>query len=107
MPEIRIANSVVMLADEHPEMGARGPRAIGGSPVSLMLCIPDVDAVVARAVGAGAKLQRPIEDKFYGDRMGSIEDPFGHVWHVSTHVEDIAPDELQRRATAMAEKGGG
>ena len=104
--EIRIANSVVMLADENPEMGARGPRSIGGSPVTLMLYIPDVDAVVERAVAAGAKLQRPVEDKFYGDRMGSIEDPFGHVWHVSTHVEDVPPDELERRAAAMAGGGG-
>ena len=100
--EIRIADSVVMLADENPEMGARGPRSIGGSPVSLMLYIPDVDAVVARAVAAGARLQRPVEDKFYGDRMGSILDPFGHIWHVSTHKEDVAPDELQRRAASQA-----
>jgi PhnB protein len=104
--EIQIGTSRLMLADEHPEMGIRGPRSIGGSSVSLMLYVPDVDAVVAAAVAAGAKLQRPVEDKFYGDRMGSIEDPFGHVWHVSTHVEDVAADELERRAAAMA-KGAG
>jgi PhnB protein len=104
--EIQIGTSRLMLADEHPEMGIRGPRSIGGSPVSLVLYVPDVDAVVAAAVAAGAKLQRPVEDKFYGDRMGSIEDPFGHVWHVSTHVEDVAADELERRAAAMAGSAG-
>lgn len=104
--ELVIGTSRVMLADEHPEIGARGPRAIGGSPVSLMLYIADVDAVVRRAVASGAKLQRPVEDKLYGDRMGSIVDPFGHVWHVATHMEDVAPDELERRAAAMAKEGG-
>jgi PhnB protein len=104
--EIQIGTSRLMLADEHPEMGIRGPRSIGGSPVSLVLYVPDVDAVVAAAVAAGAKLRRPVEDKFYGDRMGSIEDPFGHVWHVSTHVEDVAADELERRAAAMAGSAG-
>ncbi len=104
--ELQIGTSRVMLADEHPEMGARGPRSIGGTPVTLMLYVPDVDAVVQAAVAAGAKVQRPVEDKFYGDRMGSLEDPFGHVWHVSTHVEDVPPDELERRAAAMAGGGG-
>ena len=103
--EISIGDSVMMLADEHPEMGARGPRAFGGSPVSLVLYVTDVDATVRTAVAAGAKLIRPVEDKFYGDRSGSIEDPFGHHWHVSTHKEDVPPDELARRAAAMA-KGG-
>ncbi len=104
--ELQIGTSRVMLADEYPEMGARGPRSIGGTPVTLHLYVPDVDTVAAAAVAAGAKLQRPVEDKFYGDRMGSIEDPFGHVWHVSTHVEDVPPDELERRAAAMAGGGG-
>jgi PhnB protein len=103
--EIRIGDSVIMLADEHPEMGARGPRKFGGSPVSLMLYVEDVDATVKTAVAAGAKLLRPVEDKFYGDRSGTIEDPFGHQWHVSTHVEDVPPDEVERRAAAMAKAG--
>ena len=89
-----------MLADEHPEMGARGPRAYGGAAVSLHLYVPDVDETVRKAQAAGAKLVRPVEDKFYGDRMGSIEDPFGHHWHVSTHKEDVSPDEMARRAAA-------
>jgi PhnB protein len=100
--EIRVGDSTVMLADEHPEMGARGPGAFGGTPVSLHLYVPDVDATVNKAVAAGAKLLRPVEDKFYGDRMGTIEDPFGHHWHVSTHKEDVPPDEMARRAAAMA-----
>ncbi|MGH7264366.1 MAG: VOC family protein [Candidatus Rokuibacteriota bacterium] len=103
--EIAIGQSVIMLADEHPDMGARGPRAVGGSPVSLMLYVPDVDATVKAAVAAGAKLVRPVEDKFYGDRTGTIEDPFGHQWHVATHTEDVSPEELTRRAAAMAKPG--
>ena len=99
--ELQLGDSVIMLADEHPEMGARGPRAYGGAAVSLHLYVPDVDATVKKAVAAGAKLLRPVEDKFYGDRMGTIEDPFGHHWHVSTHQEDVPPDEMARRAAAM------
>lgn len=78
--EMRIGDSPIVLADEHPEMGAKSPQTIGGSPVSIMLYVEDVDAVVPRAVAAGAKVTRPVEDKFYGDRMGGLEDPFGHVW---------------------------
>jgi PhnB protein len=100
--EISIGDSVIMLADEHPEMGARGPRALGGSPVSLVLYVEDVDATVKTAVAAGARVLRPVEDKFYGDRSGTIEDPFGHHWHVSTHQEDVPPEEMARRAAAMA-----
>jgi PhnB protein len=103
--EINIGDSVIMLADEHPEMGARGPKTFGGSPTSIVLYVENVDATVKAAVGAGAKILRPIEDKFYGDRSGTIEDPFGHNWHVSTHVEDVSPEELQRRAAAMAKSG--
>ena len=80
--EINIGDSVIMLADEHPEMGARGPRAYGGAAVSLHLYVPDVDETVRKAQAAGAKLVRPVEDKFYGDRMGCIEDPFGHHWEI-------------------------
>ena len=102
--ELEIGNGLVMLADEHPEIGARGPRAFGGSPVGLHLYIEDVDAVVARAVAAGATLVHPVEDKFYGDRMGTIEDPFGHRWYVTTHIEDVSPEEIGRRAAAMAKE---
>ncbi len=94
-----------MLADEHPEMGARGPQASGGSPVGLMLYVEDVDAVVGRAVEAGAKLTRPVADQFYGDRTGGLTDPFGHTWYVATHVEDVPVEELQKRAAAA--HGGG
>lgn len=96
--EIKIGDSPIMLADEHPDMGALGPHAVGGNPVSVVLYVDDVDAVVARAVAAGGKLQRPVADQFYGDRSGTIEDPFGHSWHVTTHVEDVPPEELRRRA---------
>ena len=103
--EISIGDSVIMLADEHPAMGTRGPRAFGGSPVSVLLYVEDVDGTVKTAVASGAKLLQPVGDKFYGDRSGTIEDPFGHHWHVSTHVEDVPPDEMKRRAAA-ATKGG-
>lgn len=103
--EIGIGDSVIMLADEHPEMGARAPGAFGGAAVSIMLYVDDVDATVKTAVAQGAKVVRAIEDKFYGDRTGTIEDPFGHHWHVGTHKEDVPPDEMQRRAAAMAKSG--
>ena len=103
--EIKIGDSHVMLADEHPEMGARGPQSIGGSPISLVLYVEDVDATVSRAVEAGAKLTRPVANQFYGDRTGGVEDPFGHAWYVATHVEDVAPEEMQKRAAA-AHQGG-
>jgi PhnB protein len=99
--ELLINDSHVMLADEHPAMGARGPRSIGGSPVSLMLYVEDVDAVFTKAVSLGAKIVRPVADQFYGDRAGGLEDPFGHSWFVATHKEDVAPEELQRRAAAF------
>ena len=99
--EIRIGDSVVMLADESPDMGYKGPVALGGSPVSLMLYVADVDATFQRAIAAGAVQQRPVRDQFYGDRSGTLEDPFGHVWTVATHIEDVAPDEIDRRLAAM------
>jgi len=98
--EIKIGDSVIMLADEHPAMGYRGPRSLGGSSVSILLYLEDVDGVFERAVKAGAKAQRPVADQFYGDRSGTLEDPFGHVWTVATHVEDVPPEEMQRRAEA-------
>jgi PhnB protein len=100
--EIQIGDSRIMLADEHPEIGARAPRSVGGTPVSLMLYVDDCDAWVARAQQAGATITQPLEDKFYGDRMGGIEDPFGHKWHIGTHKEDVSPEEMQRRAAAVA-----
>ena len=100
--ELEIGNSLVMLADEHPEMGALAPPSVGGTPVGLHLYLDDVDAVAQKAVAAGATLKSPVENKFYGDRLGSIVDPFGHLWHISTHVEDVPPDEIARRAAALA-----
>lgn len=105
--ELVVGGSTIMLADEHPEMGARAPAAFGGSPVTLVLYVADVDATVARAVESGARVQRPVEDKFYGDRMGTIVDPDGHVWHVATHVEDVPPDELLRRAAEAVKAAEG
>jgi PhnB protein len=96
--ELRIGDSRLMLADEFPEIGASGPEAIGGSPVTMFLYVEDVDATAARAVAAGARLTRPVADQFYGDRTGGVIDPFGHVWLLATHVEDVSPEELQRRA---------
>ncbi len=100
--EIKIGDTPIMLADEVPQMGYRSPQSIGGSPVSLMLYVEDVDRVVERAVKAGAKLERPVADQFYGDRNGTIQDPFGHVWTIGTHKEDVSAEEMQRRAAAMA-----
>ena len=104
--ELAVGNGLIMLADEHPEMGARGPHTIGGSPVILHLYVADADAVVQRAVEAGATISRPVENAFYGDRTGMITDPFGHAWSVATHVEDVTPQEIERRAAAMAQRAG-
>ena len=90
-----------MLADEFPEMDFRSPRSIGGTPVHIHLYVEDVDAVVGRALASGAKVLRPVQDQFYGDRSGSLIDPYGHVWHVATHKEDLSMDELRRRAAAQ------
>jgi PhnB protein len=98
--ELQIGDSRVMLADEFPELGVRSPGTIGGTPVTIHLYVPDVDATVQRALAAGATLTRPVEDQFYGDRNAGLTDPFGHVWFVATHVEDVPPDELERRAAA-------
>jgi PhnB protein len=95
--EIRIGDSPIMLADEFPSCGTRSPESLGGSPVSIHLYVEDVDAVFARAVAAGATTVRPVEDQFYGDRTGGLKDPFGHVWHVGTHKEDLSPEELRKR----------
>ncbi len=95
--EIQIGDSRVMLADESPEMDAYGPKALGGSPVSLMIYVENVDSLFDQAVRAGAKVLRPVRDQFYGDRAGSLEDPFGHKWHLATHVENVSPDEMMKR----------
>jgi PhnB protein len=99
--ELQIGDSVVMLADEFPDMNVRGPKAIGGTPVTVMVYVDDVDQTFDRAVKAGAKTLRPVQNQFYGDRSGEFEDPFGHRWNVATHVEDVAPDELAKRAAAV------
>jgi len=98
--EIEIGGSRVMMADEFPEMGFRGPKAYGGSPVHIHLYVEDADKTVEQAVASGAKIIRAVANQFYGDRSGSIEDPFGHVWHIATHQEDLTPEEMQQRAGA-------
>ncbi len=101
--EIRIGEGIVMLADEYPDHGFTGPKPGEPAAVSLMMYVKDVDAVVAKAEKAGATVERPVADQFYGDRIGSIVDPFGHRWHIATHVEDVSPEELAERA-AKADK---
>jgi PhnB protein len=97
--EIKIGDSPIMLADEHPEMGYVGPQTLGGTTVSILLYVEDVDRVFDRAVAAGAKAQRPVKDEFYGDRTGTVIDPFGHLWSIATHKEDLSPEEIRRRHT--------
>jgi PhnB protein len=95
--EIKIGDSRIMLSDEFPEMGYRSPQSLGGSPVSIHLYVKDVDSFVTKATSAGAKILQPVQDKFYGDRAGSLADPFGHQWYVATHMEDVTPKEMQKR----------
>ena len=96
--ELKIGDSHIMLADENPAMGYRSAESIGASKVSLLVYIPDCDQVVAKAVAAGAKLLKPVQDQFYGDRSGFIQDPFGHLWGVATHKEDLSQKEMDERA---------
>jgi PhnB protein len=103
--EITIGDSRIMLADEYPEMGHRSPQSIGGTGVSLMVYLENVDEVFKRAVAAGARQLQPVKDQFYGDRSGTLRDPFGHEWTLSTHVEDVSPDEMRRRAEQYMQKG--
>ena len=103
--EIKIGDSPIMLADEYPDMGYKSPQAIGGSPVSLMIYVEDVDTAFNRAVEAGATVREAVQDKFYGDRIGTLTDPFGHVWHMATHKEDVSMEEMERRAKGAG--GGG
>jgi PhnB protein len=105
--ELQIGDSLLMLADEFPDMGQNSPKTVGGTPVTMSLYVDDVDGVFERAVAAGATpLQQP-QDQFYGDRSGQFEDPFGHRWNIATHVEDVPPDEMERRVTQMMGGGGG
>jgi PhnB protein len=102
--EVKIGNAIVMLADEFPEHGHVSPKTLGGSTVKLHMYVEDVDAFFEKAAAAGAKVLIPIADQFYGDRSGRLEDPFGHVWLVSTHIEDVAPEEMQKRMEAYSQK---
>lgn len=99
--EIRLGDSVIMMADEFPEYGGKSPETLGGSPVSVHLYVEDVDTFFKKALAAGAKERKPVLDQFYGDRSGQLEDPFGHVWCVATHKEDVSPEEMQKRVQAM------
>jgi PhnB protein len=99
--EILLGDSVIMLADEFPEYGGKSPETLSGSPVSIHLYVEDADAFFNKALAAGAKERKPVMDQFYGDRSGELEDPFGHLWWVATHKEDVAPEELQKRVQAM------
>jgi len=103
--EIRIGRGVVMLADEMLDMGHKSPQTLGGTPVSLLFYVTDVDTVFARALAAGGTVMKPLQDQFYGDRSGTLTDPFGHVWTVATHVEDVAPDEMDRRMKKAKQEG--
>jgi PhnB protein len=102
--EIKIGNSPLMLADEFPEMGYRGPQSLGGTPVSILLYVEDVDARFQQAIAAGAKEMRAVKDQFYGDRSGTLVDPFGHVWTIATHKEDLSDEEIAKRLKSF--KGG-
>ncbi|HSD47296.1 MAG TPA: VOC family protein, partial [Pyrinomonadaceae bacterium] len=103
--EIKIGDSPIMLADEHPEMGNKSPATLGGSPVGIMIYVDDVDRIYNQAIAAGGKEIKPLQDQFYGDRSGTLIDPFGHVWTVATHTEDVTPEEIDRRLAAMHAKG--
>jgi PhnB protein len=99
--ELKVSDGIVFLADEHPEMGVLSAESLGGSPVTIHLYVKDVDQVAERAVAAGGKMLRPVEDQFYGDRAGKLQDPFGHIWWIATHKEDVSPEEMKRRAAKL------
>jgi PhnB protein len=105
--EIKIGDSPIMLADEFEEMGYLGPQTLGSSPVSLMIYVDDVDSVFNRAIAAGATVKEAVQDKFYGDRTGTLVDPYGHKWHIATHKEDVSIEEMERRAAAHSAASGG
>jgi PhnB protein len=104
--EIKIGDSPIMLADEHPEMGHVGPKTLGGSPVGIMIYVDDVDTVFNQAIESGGEQVKPLQDQFYGDRSGVLTDPFGHVWTVATHKEDVTPEEMGKRMAAASGQGG-
>lgn len=99
--EMKIGNAIIMLADEHPDFGALSPETVGGSPVSLLVYVEDVDGFTAKAVAEGLETLRPVQDQFYGDRSGQFKDPFGHLWSFATHKEDVSPEEMNTRAAAL------
>lgn len=103
--ELTIGDSKIMLADEHLELNARGPQTVGGTPVSLYLYMKNVDAIFKQALEAGATEIRPVADQFYGDRSGGLQDPFGHIWYIATHVEDVTPAQIKKRLAEMAAQG--
>ncbi|MBI5094812.1 MAG: VOC family protein [Candidatus Hydrogenedentes bacterium] len=104
--EIQIGDSIVMLSDEYPDFGFNSPKTLGGSPVSLLVYVEDADAVFAQAIAAGATERGPVTDQFWGDRSGAVEDPFGHVWNIAAHREDLSPAEMQTRFTALLAEHG-
>src|SRR5436309_14005021 len=99
--ELEIGDSVIMLADEFPQMGAKSPQTIGGTPVGICVYVQDVDAVYKQAIAAGGKEERPLQNQFYGDRSGTFLDPFGHQWTIATHIEDVSHEEIGRRMASM------
>ncbi|MEO7538396.1 MAG: VOC family protein [Pyrinomonadaceae bacterium] len=99
--ELKIGGAIIMLADEHPEMGAHSPESIGGSPVSLMIYVENVDEFTKKAVEEGLEVIKPVQNQFYGDRSGYFKDPFGHMWSFATHIEDVTPEDMNERASAM------
>jgi PhnB protein len=102
--EVKIGDAVVMLADEFPEMNVVGPATLGNTSVGLLLYVDDADATFTKAIALGAQVEKPMADQFYGDRTGTIKDPFGHKWTIATHKEDVTPEEMQRRMAAMSKK---
>jgi PhnB protein len=105
--ELQIGDSMIMLADENPQNHAKSPETLGDTAISLHLYVQDVDSVVDKTIKAGAKIVRPVADQFYGDRMGSILDPFGQIWSVGTHIEDVSPEEMKKRMGKMASQAAG
>jgi PhnB protein len=101
--EIEIEGMALMLADEFPEMDARSPKSLGGTPVSFLIYVENCDARFKQALAAGGKETRPVKDQFYGDRSGTFEDPFGHTWTLATHIEDVSPEEMERRAQTQTQ----
>lgn len=102
--EFQIGDSRIMMSDESPQWKTKGPKALGGTPVSIMLYVPDCDAMFNQAVAAGATVEMPVEDQFYGDRSGTVVDPFGHKWHIATNKETLSEEELRQRMAAMFQK---